>query len=539
MIAWQALAFAALLAVAVSVVAIVTRPSNTGGTQQAAALANPNLDFGTPLSGPAPDFTLTDQFGRRVSLSSFRGRPVVLAFNDSECTTVCPLTTTEMVDAKQLLGPAGSRVALLGIDANPTATAVKDVRAYSEAHEMMAEWQFLTSSLPQLRSVWHAYHIDVQIERGAIDHTPALYLIDAHGNFARVYLTELAYAGVPQQAQILAHDLSNLLPGHPAVSSHLSYARVASISPSASATLPRAGGGSVHVGPSGSPRLLLFFDVWDAEVTDLARELRTLNAYASSAPAAKLPPLTAVDEASVESSSSLLPRFLGSLGGPLAYPVAVDGDGRVADGYAVEDEPWLVLVSPSGQILWHYDVSTSGWPSTAALSRQVRSALTRAPKPPASVAAALDQLAGSPGPLAALHDQANQIIGSESAMTARLHSLRGYPVVINAWASWCTPCRSELPLFASVSARYGRRVAFVGADSEDSGGNARAFLAAHPVSYPSYGVTTEALNAITPVSGLPTTIFLDPQGKVVHVHIGQYGAEGTLEEDIKTYALAG
>jgi cytochrome oxidase Cu insertion factor (SCO1/SenC/PrrC family)/thiol-disulfide isomerase/thioredoxin len=529
-------AFVALLAVAVSVVAIVTRPSSSGGTQQA-ALANPNLDFGTPLFGRAPDFTLTDQFGRRVSLSSFRGRPVLLAFNDSECTTVCPLTTTEMVDAKRLLGAAGSRVALLGIDANPTATAVKDVRAYSEAHEMMGQWQFLTGSLPQLKSVWHAYHIGVQIERGAIDHTPALYLIDGRGNFSRVYLTELAYAGVPQQAQILAHDLSNLLPGRPTVSSHLSYARVASISPSASATLPRAGGGTVRLGPGGSPRLLLFFDVWDSEVTHLARELRALNAYAAAPPAAKLPPLTAVDEASVEPSPALLRRFLGSLGGSLAYLVAVDADGRVADGYAVEDQPWLVLVSPSGQILWHYDVSMSGWPAAAALSRQVRSALTRAPKPPASVAAALGQLAGSPGPLAALHEQANEIVGSEPALTARLHSLRGYPVVINAWASWCTPCRSELPLFASASAHYGRRVAFLGADSEDSSGNARAFLAVHPVSYPSYAVTTEALNAITPVSGLPTTIFLDPAGKVVHVHIGQYGAEGTLEEDIRTYAL--
>jgi cytochrome oxidase Cu insertion factor (SCO1/SenC/PrrC family)/thiol-disulfide isomerase/thioredoxin len=530
--------FIALLVVAVSVAAIVTRPSNSGGSQHA-ALQNPNLDFGTPLSGRAPAFTLTDQFGRRVSLSSFRGRPVLLAFNDSECTTVCPLTTTEMVDAKRLLGAAGSQVVLLGIDANPTATAVKDVRAYSQAHEMMGEWQFLTGSLPQLRRVWHAYHIGVQIERGAIDHTPALYLIDAHGNFSRVYLTELAYAGVPQQAQILAHDLSNVLPGHPAVSSHLSYARVTSVSPSASVTLPRAGGGTVRLGPGGPPRLLLFFDVWDSQVTDLSRELRALNGYAATASSAKLPPLTAVDEASVEPSAAALPHFLASLGGPLAYPVAVDAEGRVADGYAVEDQPWLVLVSPSGQILWHYDVSTSGWPSAAQLSRQVRSALARAPKPPASVAAALNQLAGSPGPLAALHDQANQIVGSDAALTARLYSLHGYPVVINAWASWCTPCRSEFPLFATASARYGRRVAFLGADSEDSGANARAFLAAHPVSYPSYRTTTEALNAITPVSGLPTTIFIDPSGKVVHVHIGQYGAEGTLEEDVRMYALGG
>jgi hypothetical protein len=82
-------------------------------------------------------------------------------------------------------------------------------------------------------------------------------------------------------------------------------------------------------------------------------------------------------------------------------------------------------------------------------------------------------------------------------------------------------------------------VAFVGADSEDTSTGARSFLAGHPVSYPSYQTTTEALGSLTPVEGLPTTIFLDRTGKVVHVHIGQYGAQGTLEEDIKSYALAG
>ena len=76
-----------------------------GSAPQGDALAfNPTLDPGTPISGVAPDFTLSDQFGRPVSLRSYRGKVVLLAFNDSECTTVCPLTTTAMLDAKAMLG---------------------------------------------------------------------------------------------------------------------------------------------------------------------------------------------------------------------------------------------------------------------------------------------------------------------------------------------------------------------------------------------------------------------------------------------------
>ena len=198
----------------------------------------------------------------------------------------------------------------------------------------------------------------------------------------------MAYAAVPQLGQLLAREAASLLPGHPRVRSSLSYSQIPGIGPRSSVSVPRAGGGKVKLGPSGSAHLYLFFATWDQQVTDLAGQLEALNQYAAAAARDKLPALTAVDEASVEPSSRTLKTFLTRLNGPLSYPVAVDQSGRIADGYEVQDEPWYVLISRTGKFLWYYDISTIGWLSNAQLIRQVQAALAHAGKglTPAAVA---------------------------------------------------------------------------------------------------------------------------------------------------------
>jgi len=341
------------------------------------ASRNPQLDPGTRLSGAAPGFTLTDQFGRRVSLRSFRGKVVVVSFNDPKCTTICPLTTTALLHAKVLLGPAAARVELLGIGANPEATGVKWVRAYSRVHGMTHEWHFLTGSLPELKRVWRAYGIEAAVVQGAIDHTPATYVIDPRGRFSRLYMTQMAYSSVGQLGAELAQSIAALLPGHPRVHGGGSPAAISVLGPKQHVILPRAGGGTVRLGPGSGPRLVLFFDTWETEVTDLGAQLEALNRYQAVAARRGLPSLVAVDEAIVEPSPQALPRFLHGLPHPLAYPVAIDRSGRIADGYRVQDSPWLELVSGSGRFLFYEDLA-EGWPARPELLAKVHAALARA-----------------------------------------------------------------------------------------------------------------------------------------------------------------
>jgi thiol-disulfide isomerase/thioredoxin len=145
---------------------------------------------------------------------------------------------------------------------------------------------------------------------------------------------------------------------------------------------------------------------------------------------------------------------------------------------------------------------------------------------------------GAPPQLASIRAQAGQLLdGGSDAFDARLEQLRGTPVVVNKWASWCGPCRLEFPWFQSLAEKRGGQIAFLGVNSNDSDGSAKTFLSELPLPYPSY--TDPDLKIAQDLGGppqaFPTTTFYDRSGEQVFTHPGVYQNEQDLTADVNRF----
>ena len=176
---------------------------------------DPGSFKGTALNGAnaAPDFSLTDQFGRAASLTDFRGKVVLLTFLYTSCPDVCPVAANHLREARQELSEdgGGGDTAIVVVSVDPEGDSVEAALAYSERWGMTEGWSYLTGDEDALRAVWDAYYIDPYLhgpgrdgaaaggghsqggqasgggasalaaQSGRIIHSAPIYLIDAEG----------------------------------------------------------------------------------------------------------------------------------------------------------------------------------------------------------------------------------------------------------------------------------------------------------------------------------------------------------------------
>lgn len=140
----------------------------------------------------------------------------------------------------------------------------------------------------------------------------------------------------------------------------------------------------------------------------------------------------------------------------------------------------------------------------------------------------------STGPAAAVPAAGSRLV---------LSALRGHPVVVNFWGSWCAPCRAEMPLLVKAWHAYAARgVMVVGLDVDDTPGEARRFLNEYGVDYPIVTVPDDRLPRAYGVIGLPTTVFVDASGMIRARQLGGFvGADGekTLTQRLEALLAAG
>jgi protein SCO1/2 len=134
-----------------------------------------------PKTKPAPEFTLTKQDGKRLSLKELRGKVLAITFIFARCTDTCPLLTAKMAGIQNRLGPAfGPQVFFLSITVDPERDTPAVLKRYAEAHRAnTAGWAFLTGSPDEIREVTRRYGIYYKKRpRGDVDHTFLTSLVD-------------------------------------------------------------------------------------------------------------------------------------------------------------------------------------------------------------------------------------------------------------------------------------------------------------------------------------------------------------------------
>ena len=309
------------------------------------------------LSSPldaAPDFTLTDQHGKNVRLSQYRGKSVVLSFNDDECEDLCTLLAQDVATANTDLGTAAADVVFVSVNANPLHTAVQDVKTWTDGHGLAAtdNWVFGTGTPGQLSAVAANYHVPVSVDSrtGEVVHGSELFFIDPAGKESAIGQFGTGSANTALFAQAMAQTAADLLPGRagrpvggPAPSGNAPAGPATLGQPAPAFTLPVLADPGTQLSLDGTKGKFTVVNFWASTCSACVGEMPELQKAHHDLGASVA--FLGIDVADPAGPAAALAARSGT-----GYPLLADTNGTTAGAYRIPGLPFTAIIAPDGTL---------------------------------------------------------------------------------------------------------------------------------------------------------------------------------------------
>jgi protein SCO1 len=156
----------------------------------------------------APPLALRNYLGQPVSIASYRGKAVLVTFLYTNCPDICPLITSNLRVAQNLMGPAtSSKAQIIAVSVDPRGDTPKAVAAFLARHEMTGRMQYLVGSAAQLARVWKAWGVGSERDEQQpqfVNHSGLIYGITASGKRLTIYAASFLPSEIAHDVPLLA-----------------------------------------------------------------------------------------------------------------------------------------------------------------------------------------------------------------------------------------------------------------------------------------------------------------------------------------------
>jgi protein SCO1/2 len=198
------------LVVIAGAIALLTVGGSSAQKAGKAQAKQANLDAEAVLSPPtpAPPLALRNSLGQPVNIASYRGKAVLVTFLYTNCPDICPLITSNLRVAQNLMGPAtSSKVQIIAVSVDPRGDTPKAVAAFLARHEMTGRMQYLIGSAAQLARVWKTWGVGSERDEQQpqfVNHSGLIYGITASGERLALYAANFKPAEIAHDVPLLA-----------------------------------------------------------------------------------------------------------------------------------------------------------------------------------------------------------------------------------------------------------------------------------------------------------------------------------------------